>query len=54
MAQRAEGLQVAPGAAAEVEEGERRISFDGRQQRSDVPRDVVIARGAQNASARSS
>jgi hypothetical protein len=39
-----EGLQIASRPAAEVQNRERRLAFDGRQQRRDVLADVVAAR----------
>jgi len=39
-----ERLQVAPGSATEIEYRERRVAFDGLQQRRDVLSYVVVAR----------
>jgi hypothetical protein len=40
----AEGLQIAAGAAAQVEDEKRRIALDAIEQRGDILRGVVIAR----------
>ena len=38
-----EDFQVAPGATAKIQDGERRLAFDVLQQRGDVLGDVMVA-----------